>query len=38
MSTFIVPDWPAPPNVRALMTTRATSEAQLAALLPGEPA
>ncbi len=43
-SDLILPDWPAPPNVRALMTTRATgdmkSEAGRAALhahLPAEP-
>ncbi|MGQ0587160.1 MAG: peptidoglycan editing factor PgeF [Gammaproteobacteria bacterium] len=28
---LIVPDWPAPPNVRALMTTRATDLASLSA-------
>ena len=38
MSELIHPEWPAPPNVRAVMTTRNTSEAQLRALLPGEPA
>src|SRR6185503_10901423 len=40
----IVPDWPAPPGVRALVTTRALgdmksadSRLRLRALLPGEP-
>ena len=35
---FIQPDWPAPPGVRAVMTTRNTPEAELRVLLPGEPA
>ncbi len=34
---FIRPDWPAPPNVHAVMTTRNSSEAELRALLPAEP-
>jgi purine-nucleoside/S-methyl-5'-thioadenosine phosphorylase / adenosine deaminase len=34
----IHPDWPAPPNVRAVMSTRNTSDAELRAMLPGEPA
>jgi len=38
MSSLILPDWPAPKNVGAVMTTRNTSEAELAAVLPGEPA
>ena len=38
MTELIRPDWPAPPNVRALMTTRNTVEAELRVLLPGEPA
>lgn len=38
MTELIRPDWPARPNVRALMTTRNTVEAELRALLPGEPA
>ena len=33
----IYPDWLAPPNVRAVMTTRMTSDAELKALLPGDP-
>ena len=37
MKELIQPDWPAPAGVRALMTTRNTSEAELRALLPGEP-
>ena len=37
MSELVIPDWPAPPNVRAIMTTRNTSQADLRALLPGEP-
>ena len=36
MSELVLPDWPAPPKVRAVMTTRNTSEADLRALLPGE--
>lgn len=38
MTELIRPDWPAPPNVGALMTTRNTGDAELRALLPGEPA
>jgi len=38
MSELVLPDWPAPPNVRAVMTTRNTTEAELRPLLPGEPA
>ena len=38
MTELIRPDWPAPPGVRALMSTRNTDDAQLRALLPGEPA
>jgi polyphenol oxidase len=34
---LVHPDWTAPPNVRALMTTRNTREAELRALLPDEP-
>jgi YfiH family protein len=37
LSELIRPDWAAPPNVRALMTTRNTKEAELRALLPHEP-
>lgn len=37
MNELILPDWPAPPNVRAAMSTRNTSEAQLRAQLPEEP-
>jgi YfiH family protein len=36
MNELPLPDWPAPPKVRAVMTTRNTSEADLRALLPGE--
>jgi YfiH family protein len=36
MNQLLLPDWPAPPKVRAVMTTRNTSEADLRALLPGE--
>jgi polyphenol oxidase len=35
---LIYPDWTAPPNVRAVMTTRNTQEGELRALLPDEPA
>src|SRR5262249_2808484 len=35
---LIRPDWPAPPNVHAVMTTRNTVDAELRVLLPGEPA
>lgn len=38
MTDLIRPDWLAPENVRAVMTTRNTQEAELRALLPGEPA
>jgi purine-nucleoside/S-methyl-5'-thioadenosine phosphorylase / adenosine deaminase len=38
VTELIRPDWPAPPSVRALMTTRNTVDAELRALLPGEPA
>lgn len=34
---LIVPDWPVPKNVQALMTTRTTTEAELRARLPAEP-
>ena len=34
---LIYPDWPAPRNVRALMTTRNTDEGALRGLLPAEP-
>jgi len=34
----ISPDWPAPANVRAVMTTRQTGDGELRAMLPGEPA
>lgn len=34
---MIVPDWPAPPRVRAVMTLRTTTEAELRSALPGEP-
>ena len=35
---LIHPDWTAPPNVRAVMTTRNTHEGELRALVPSEPA
>jgi YfiH family protein len=38
VSEIIRPDWPAAGNVRAIMTTRNTGEAELRAMLPGEPA
>ena len=38
MTELIRPDWPAPPKVRALMTTRNTVAAKLRLLLPDEPA
>jgi YfiH family protein len=44
MNDFITPDWPAPRNVRALMTTRSMGDmagsgrAALRKLVPGEPA
>lgn len=37
MSGLIVPDWPAPRNVQALMTTRTTTEAEVRARLPADP-
>lgn len=45
MDELIIPDWPAPPNVRALVTTRAIGDlraagegrARIRARLPGEP-
>jgi YfiH family protein len=37
LTNLIRPDWPVPPNVHAVMTTRSTPEAELRALLPGEP-
>lgn len=36
MSAFLVPEWPAPAGVRALMSTRAASEADLRAALPAQ--
>jgi hypothetical protein len=38
LNELIHPDWPAPPQVRAVMTTRNTNPAELRALLPAEPA
>ena len=38
MSELLLPDWPAPPKVRAVMTTRNTDQADLHALLPADPA
>ena len=38
MSELLFPDWPAPPDVRAVMTTRNTDQAEVRALLPAEPA
>ena len=38
MSPWIVPEWPAAARVRALMSTRATTDADLRAALPAEPA
>jgi purine-nucleoside/S-methyl-5'-thioadenosine phosphorylase / adenosine deaminase len=38
LNELIHPDWPAPPNVRAVMTTRNTDPGGLSALLPAEPA
>jgi purine-nucleoside/S-methyl-5'-thioadenosine phosphorylase / adenosine deaminase len=35
---LIRPDWPVPPRVRALMSTRNTREEDLRALLPSDPA
>lgn len=32
-----MPEWPVPPRVRALMTTRQTGTDELRAILPGEP-
>lgn len=37
MSDFIYPDWPAPVNVLAAMTTRASGSLREALSLPGEP-
>jgi YfiH family protein len=34
---MIVPQWPAPASVRAIMTTRQTGEDELRGVLPGEP-
>ena len=38
MSELLFPDWPAPPGVRAVMTTRNTDQAEVRAFLPAEPA
>jgi YfiH family protein len=38
LTSVVYPDWPAPANVRAVMTTRQTQAAELRALLPGKPA
>lgn len=38
MSTFLVPQWPAPARVRAIVTTRHTSEEEIRAALPRDPA
>jgi hypothetical protein len=38
LNELIHPDWPAPPNVRAVMTTRNTDPGGLSGLLPAEPA
>jgi YfiH family protein len=38
VSTIIAPEWPVPPRVRALMTTRHTSADEVRAILPSEPA
>jgi YfiH family protein len=38
LSELIQPDWSVPSSVRAVMTTRTTKDADLSALLPGEPA
>jgi len=38
VNELIYPDWTAPSTVRAVMTTRNTTEVELRALLPGEPA
>jgi YfiH family protein len=38
VTDLIVPDWPAPQRVHAIMTTRHGAEAALRAKLPGEPA
>lgn len=38
MSELIYPDWTAPANVHAIMTTRTTKQTELRALLPEEPA
>lgn len=37
MSEWIRPEWEAPANVRAMMTTRNTAEEDVRALLPSEP-
>jgi len=37
LNDIILPEWPVPPRVRALMTTRTTTEAELRAALPAEP-
>jgi hypothetical protein len=34
---MIVPEWPAPPRVRSVMTVRTTRDDELRAVLPGEP-
>lgn len=38
MNPWIVPEWPAAARVRALMSTRATTDVDLRAALPAEPA
>ena len=38
MTDVIRPAWPVPQNVRAVMSTRNTSDAELRAMLPEEPA
>jgi polyphenol oxidase len=38
MSELLFPDWPAPPDLRAVMTTRNTNQSEVRALLPAEPA
>ncbi|HEX6317557.1 MAG TPA: peptidoglycan editing factor PgeF [Burkholderiales bacterium] len=35
---MIVPEWPVPPHVRAVMTLKGTGHEELRAVLPGEPA
>jgi hypothetical protein len=37
VTDIIVPNWPAPPRVRAFVTTRNTAEAEWRSLLPSEP-